>query len=277
MINTTNMSAFESLVRWNMRICDRLTPSVEYRTHPYPQFDQFVANFLNSHEGITLVDIGAGRHCDYSDRVVKRPRRVVGVDISGDELARNPFLDEQIEADACTPLPHLDGEADLLVSKATQEHLRDNAAFLENAARILKPGGMLVLVFTNRYAPFAFINRLLPEKVSSFLLDKPAPTWRGQVGFKTFYDRTNYSAFRQLLVQAGYRDINIKTGYFSSAYFRFFVPLYLLSLGFDLIRHTLRIKDFGSYYLVTARTPEKSETRSIGGEASSRQGEPATA
>lgn len=251
------MSVFESLVRWNTRISDRLTPSVEYRTHPYPQFDQYVADFLNSHDEVTLVDIGAGRHCDYSNRVVKRPRRVVGIDISGKELARNSFLDERIEADACTPMPHLEGKGDILVSKATQEHLRDNAAFLSNAAKILAPGGTLVLVFTNRYAPFAFINRLLPEKVSSFLLDKLAPTWRGQVGFKTFYDRTNYSAFRQLLVQAGYTDISIKTGYFSSAYFRFFVPLYLLSLGFDLIRYTLQIKEIGSYYLVTARTPEK--------------------
>ena len=254
---TTNMSTFESLVRWNMHICDRLTPAVEYRTHPYPQFDQYVADFLNSHDGVTLVDIGAGRHCDYSNRLVRRPRRVVGIDISGDELALNPFLDERIEADACAPIPHLSGQADILVSKATQEHLRDNAAFLHNAAKILGPGGTLVLVFTNRYAPFAFINRLLPEKVSAFLLDKLAPTWRGQVGFKTFYDRTNYSAFRQLLVQAGYTDIHIQTGYFSSAYFRFFVPLYLISIGFDLLRYTLRIKDIGSYYLVTARTPER--------------------
>ena len=249
------MSAFESFVRWNMAISDRLTPDVERRTHPYPRFDQMVADHLNCHDDVTLIDIGAGRHCDYSSRVGKHPRRVVGVDISGSELALNPFLNERIEADACTPLPHLDGQADLLVSKATQEHLPDNAAFLRNAARMLKPGGTMMLVFTNRYAPFAFINRALPESVSARVLHHLAPAWRGQVGFKTHYDRTNYSAFRRLLQEAGYTGIDIQTGYFSSAYFRFFVPLYLASIGFDYLRYRLDIPDTGSYYLVTAQAP----------------------
>ncbi len=249
-------TGFESFVRWNMGLSDRITPPVEQRTHPYPQFDQLVAACLNRPAGTgTLVDIGAGRHCDYASLVMKRPHRVVGIDIAGSELALNPFLDERIEADACTRLPHLDRQADLLVSKATLEHLPDNAAFLRNAATVLKPGGTMILLFTNRYAPFALINRLLPEKISAFLLDKLAPSWRGQVGFKTFYDRTNYSAFRQLLINANFRDFQISTGYFSSAYFRFFVPVYLVSLAFDYMRYLLQIENLGSYYLVTARAP----------------------
>ena len=123
----SRMSTSESFVRWNMQVSDRLTPAVEHRTHPYPRFDQLVADYLNSHDNVTLVDIGAGRHCDYSERVVKRPQWVVGVDIAADELALNPFLDQKIAASACDPLPILEGKADLLVSKATLEHLPDNS------------------------------------------------------------------------------------------------------------------------------------------------------
>ena len=252
-----SLSIFDRFVRWNIRMCGRLSPALEARTHPYPRFNQLVADFVGNRDQIALVDIGAGRSCDYAARVDRsRIRRVVGVDVSAEELALNGFLDERIVADACLPLPELEGQSDLLVSRATIEHLPDNAAFLRNAARILKPGGTIMLVFANRYAPFALLNRMLPHKVSGLLLAKLAPYWAGQVGFEAHYDRCNGSAFRRLLAEAGYVDVDLRTGYFSSSYFRFFVPLYLVSLAFDSLRHLLQIEDLASYYLIVARTPE---------------------
>ena len=56
-----------------------------------------------------------------------------------------------------------------------------------------------------------------------------------------------------MLVEAGFADVEFQVGYFSSAYFRFFVPIYLLSLGFDRLRYALKIKNLGSYYLVIAK------------------------
>jgi SAM-dependent methyltransferase len=244
---------FDRFVRWNITVSDRLSPTIEQVTHPYPKFDRVVADFINSHDDLTVVDIGAGRHCDYSNLVIRRPARMVGVDISGSELALNDFLDERIAADACAPMPELEGKVDLLVSKATMEHLPNNEAFLRNARKLLKPGGTMVLLFTNRYAPFAFINRVLPARVSTFLLAKLAPVWAGQVGFKTHYDRTNYSAFSRMLKDTGFGNAEFQVGYFSSAYFRFLVPVYLISLGFDRLRYALQIKNLGSYYLVIAR------------------------
>src|SRR5438876_3483117 len=185
---------FERFVRWNIRMSDRLTPPVEVRTHPYRHFNQLVADFVGTRDQVTLVDIGAGRACDCAAHVDRsRTRRLIGVDVSADELALNGFLDERIVADACLPLPELEGHADLLVSRATIEHLPDNAAFLRNAARILKPGGTIMLVFANRYAPFALLNRMLPHRVSELLLAKLAPFWAGQVGFEAHYDRCNGS------------------------------------------------------------------------------------
>lgn len=73
------------------------------------------------------------------------------------------------------------------------------------------------------------------------------------MGFEAHYDRTNYSAFRRLLTETGFKGIDIQPGYFSSAYFRFFVPAYLVSLGFDCIRYALGIKNLASYYLIVAR------------------------
>ena len=67
---------FERFVRWNIRMCGRLSPPVEERTHPYPQFDQLIADFVAGRDGLTLVDIGAGRRCDYAARVDRgRARR----------------------------------------------------------------------------------------------------------------------------------------------------------------------------------------------------------
>lgn len=248
--------SFDRFVRWNIRQSARLTPAVEERTHPYPRFDALVADILNRESGMTVVDVGAGRHCDYATLVPRgHGNRMIGVDVSERELAHNEFLDDRVVADACALPQDLDGAADLLVSKATMEHLPDNAAFLSSARRVLKPGGVMILVFTSRNAPFALINRALPERVSGMLLARLAPVWAGQVGFKTHYDRTNASAFRAMLKDMGFETLRFDTGYFSSAYFRFLVPAYLLALGYDLLRHGLKIEALGSYHLVVARKP----------------------
>ncbi len=44
------------------------------------------------------------------------------------------------------------------------EHLHDNAAFSRKFARALRPGGVMVHTFPCKFAPFALIDQLLPNR-----------------------------------------------------------------------------------------------------------------
>jgi SAM-dependent methyltransferase len=81
--------------------------------------------------------------------------RVTGVDLSQAAIAHaqrayagTPNL-EFVRA-SCTRLPLADGSIDLAVSFETIEHIEAQAQFLDELARVLKPGGVLVLSCPNK-------------------------------------------------------------------------------------------------------------------------------
>jgi SAM-dependent methyltransferase len=63
-------------------------------------------------------------------------------------LRHNHQLDHKIVADAAARgFPFRDGSTDLVVSRAVVEHIRDNAAFFRNCARVLRRGGSWSMPF----------------------------------------------------------------------------------------------------------------------------------
>jgi SAM-dependent methyltransferase len=66
-----------------------------------------------------------------------------GVDYRGVDLPGNPKATVELTADGRVPLP--DGTADLVLSTQVLEHVRDPRLYLEECARLLRPGGTLVL------------------------------------------------------------------------------------------------------------------------------------
>ena len=114
--------------------------------------------------GSTALDAGCGRTTrlrDYRDRIV----RLVGVD--SDEAAgrENPFLDEFVVADLDERLPFDDASFDLVYANFVVEHLRRPDATFAEWRRVLRPGGRLVLLTSNRASPFMAAGDLAPERV----------------------------------------------------------------------------------------------------------------
>jgi len=54
-----------------------------------------------------------------------------------------------VQADACVPLPFRGGSFDALVSLEGIEHFEDQTGFLRECARVLRPGGRMVLTTPN--------------------------------------------------------------------------------------------------------------------------------
>jgi len=88
--------------------------------------------------------------------------RVTGIDISKEQLARNAALAEKIHGDLERyPLPA--AAYDLVISWDVLEHLPAPERALENLARALAPGGLMILALPNRDSIKGLVTRLTPH------------------------------------------------------------------------------------------------------------------
>ena len=112
--------------------------------------------------GTAALDAGCGRTTrlrDYRDRIT----RLVGVDVDEAAGRENPFLDEFLTADLDESLPFEENSFDLVYANFVVEHLeRPDRGFAE-WRRVLRPGGRLVLLTSNRASPLMAAGDKLPQ------------------------------------------------------------------------------------------------------------------
>ena len=81
------------------------------------------------------------------------PARVVGLGLNRAELEGNPALDEylihDLNQDPRLPLP--DDSFDVVLNTVSVDYLTDPVAVFSQVARVLKPGGLHLIIFSNRW------------------------------------------------------------------------------------------------------------------------------
>jgi SAM-dependent methyltransferase len=112
--------------------------------------------------GAVALDAGCGRTTrlrDYRDRIT----HLVGVD--SDEAAgrENPFLDEFVPANLDESLPFDEDSFDLVYANFVVEHLKHPERGFAEWRRVLRPGGRLVLLTSNRASPLMAAAVRLPQ------------------------------------------------------------------------------------------------------------------
>ena len=88
-----------------------------------------------------VVDLGCGT-APYKDDIIRAGCEYIGVDW---ENSLHDQKDVDVKCDICSTLPFEDGFADTVVSFQVMEHLPKPMKFLEECARILRPGGSLFI------------------------------------------------------------------------------------------------------------------------------------
>lgn len=150
----------------------------------YDVGDRFLQKYVPLYRGV-LYDLGAGES-PYRDYFMKHVQRYVAVEWGGSPHHTRP----DVVADLNRPLPVADGVADTVVSLSVLEHLHAPQVMLDEAFRILKPGGALIL-------------------------EVPWQWWIHEAP----HDHFRYSPYglRHLLEQAGFVDIEVEAqaGFFT--------------------------------------------------------------
>jgi len=189
--------------------------------------------------GARVIDLGCGSGYGAA-RIAKVARAVVGIDISSDAVAfansRYKSLNlsfQRVDPDA--RLPFKDGEFDVALSFQVIEHVKDDEDYLQEAARVLRPGGVLVLITPDRR------HRLLPTQ-------KPWNRWHlREYSMRTLSDlvRLRFHIERSLRMGAPWSIANLELRRYRLIKWLTlpitlpFVPDKLRRRGLDLI-HALR-------------------------------------
>ena len=116
------------------------------------------------HEGAVALDAGCGRTTRlrfFRDRIV----RLVGVDADVEAGRENPSLDEFVAADLDERLPFGDASFDLVYANFVVEHLTNPESAFAEWRRVLRPGGRVVLLTSNRSSPAMALGDRLPSRI----------------------------------------------------------------------------------------------------------------
>jgi SAM-dependent methyltransferase len=154
-------------------------------------FEARLLDLARRHEARAVAELGGG-----ANPVVGSPdwefvsERVV-LDISDTELAKGPSGLEKRQVDLCGPVSERD-RYDLVFSQMLCEHLTDASSFHRNCFQMLRPGGRAVHFFPTLYALPYVVNRVVPDGLSTRLLDLVQPGLRSNEGklgkFPAYYN-----------------------------------------------------------------------------------------
>lgn len=213
-------------------------------------FATFYLEFLTP--GISILDVGSGRIPAVPPADRPQLDQYIGLDISGQELAKAPFgsYDHAVESDLTAYVPDLAESIDLVLSLHVLEHIEPLDEAIANVHAYLKAGGHFVALFSGRNAYFSMLNRLLPRQVGvkamELLLRRPPHSV-----FPAHYDRCTHSELTNLLET--WSEAVVIPLYRGSYYTKFFQPAQSAYLKFeDWLERTDR-KDLATHYVIVAR------------------------
>lgn len=212
-----------------------------------------------------VLDIGGGANPALSSEfVLANKLEYTILDISEAELQKAPIYYRKLIQDiAAKELPAL-GEFDFVFTKMVAEHIKDGSQLHKNIHSILRNGGLAVHFFPTLYALPFVINKVMPGKLTSLLLDIFARRDEYQYSkFPAYYSWCTgpTAASLRRLKKIGYEIVEYKGLYGHEGYYRRIPPILKLHrlISEYLLRHPN--PHFTSYAFVILRKHDNSVER----------------
>lgn len=202
-----------------------------------------------------IVDMGGGRECKFCDAAKAVNASVTAVDISAEELALNTTIDDKIVADVCGDVPLPAACADMVVSYAVIEHLKEPRTYVDTCFRVLKPSGFTVHMIPNRGSIASTINRIVGNNIARGLLKRFMPQSGGRLGFVAYYRHCSPTELKELFEQAGFREVQVVPYFYQSDYYHRIPPAYFVSVAWEWLTWKLGLRGLCSSFVVSAVKP----------------------
>jgi 2-polyprenyl-3-methyl-5-hydroxy-6-metoxy-1,4-benzoquinol methylase len=175
-------------------------------------------------DGAVVLDAGAGTRLKHFRCQVDAAECVVGVDIAHEDLILNGDVDAPAVG-SVERLPFKPATFGCIFSVDVVEHLEDPAAFFQEAARCLKPGGALIVCTPNLLGYKNLITYILPRPILDLV-------WRVLKGrpeqpHRTYYRSNTMRRVRQISSSAGF---SVQQAHYLNEVSHFFYPYPLLSV-----------------------------------------------
>jgi SAM-dependent methyltransferase len=244
---------------------DRLLPE-SFRIDGSKDFKRrIVPSYLRP--SLVIYDIGGGaRPCVDLETKHRLGLTVTGVDLDKEQFVKAPrgLYDRAIIADITTYQEQ--NAADLVVCKSTLEHVQDTEAALARMARLLNPGGTLLVYVPSRNALYARLNVLLPQRLKLRLLSAFMPNQADHLGFPAIYDHCTPGDFRRFATRHGLQIKELRP-YYISSYFSVVFPVYVLWRVWILAYRAIAREHAAESFVLIARKPERPSCEVVMGTA----------
>lgn len=199
----------------------------------YQRFEDTLRESIPAGAVVLDAGCGSGRIFRYE---LEPGCRVVGVDI-GAELRDNPNVGERVRGDA-QRLPFAGASFDAVLASHVMEHLTEPERALAEVARVLRPGGRLLLLTPNRFHYVPLVAGLLPQRLHVWFNRRRGVEERDV--FPTLYRANTAGRLRRLLEGAGLTVERLERSETEPEYLAFHPLAYALGVGYERLVNRVR-------------------------------------
>ena len=195
----------------------------------YDRFADVIHDRVRAGDAMLDAGCGSGRVFQYRFDDAQRPRLIAGVDVTSEPKA-NANIDAAARADLAA-LPFADASFDIAISSHVAEHLTQPERVFAELARVLRPGGLLLLLTPNRWHYVTVGARVLPHALHVRFNRSRGVDARDV--FRTVYRANTSRRLRALYEGAGFAVERIEQFETEPEYLAFSAPSYALGVAYE--------------------------------------------
>jgi len=195
----------------------------------YDRFSDVIHDYVRAGDSLLDAGCGSGRVFQYRFDQDQRPRLIFGVDMT-DEPRSNANIDAAARGDLAA-LPFLSGTFDIAISSHVAEHLTQPERVFGELARVLTPGGRLLVLTPNKWHYVTLSAALMPH--SFHLKFNQSRGVDAHDIFPTVYRANTATRLRALYERAGLDVERLEQFETEPEYLAFSTPSYALGVGFE--------------------------------------------
>jgi SAM-dependent methyltransferase len=206
-------------------------PGLDARFYPnyVDEQERYMARVAERVGAQTVVlDAGCG-HQGLDPEVAARAAWVLGVDLD-ESIRENATVSARLQADLAR-LPLQAESVDLVASRYVVEHLADPLAVFREFARVLRPGGHVVLLTPNAWHYVSLVSRLVPHRLHQWVNERRGR--QAEDTFPTRYRANTARKLRRLAERAGLAMAACERFESKPNYLAFSRVAYLLGIAYE--------------------------------------------